>query len=113
MSIRKGPLPLGKAFQSSGGSFLIFVSGSLWAATPNIMLSLGIFLDGQQIQACSQFANPAATHLALVPMFFTVPKQAAGNHVLELRTVSGGTNSDTNDLYNATVVELALSEQPA
>jgi hypothetical protein len=104
---QKGPLPLGKAFQSSGGSFLIFVSGSLWAATSNIMLSIGIFLDGQQIQTCSEFANPAGTHLAMVPVFFTVPKQPAGNHVLELRVVSGGTNSDSNDIYNATVVELA------
>jgi hypothetical protein len=103
----KGPLPLGKSFQSSGGSFLIFVSGSLWATTPNSMLQLGIFLDGEQIQTCNEFANPTGTHLSVVPVLFTVPRQAAGNHVLELRVVSGGTTSDTNDFYNATVVELA------
>jgi hypothetical protein len=103
---QSGPLPVGKSFQSSGGSFLIFVSGSLWAATPNIGLKLGIFLDGTQILTCNEFANPAGTHLSLIPVLFTVPKQPAGNHVLELRTVSGGTNSDVNDFYNATVIEL-------
>ena len=102
-----GPLPLGKSFQSSGGSLLIFVSGSLWAATPNIGLKLGIILDGNQIQVCEEYANQAGVHLSLIPVLFTVPKQLAGNHVLELRTVSGGTNSDANDAYNATVIELA------
>jgi hypothetical protein len=102
-----GPLPLGKSFQSSGGSFLIFVSGSLWAATPDIKLSMGIVFDGEQIQQCTETANPAATHLTMPPLLFTVPKQPAGNHVLELRVVSGGTNSDFNDFYNATVIELA------
>jgi hypothetical protein len=101
-----GPLPLGKAFQSSGGSFLIFVSGSLWATTTGLM-QMGIFLDGEQIQTCNEWANPQSTHLSLVPVLFTLPRQAAGNHVLELRIASGNTISDINDYYNATVVELA------
>jgi hypothetical protein len=101
-----GPLPLGKAFQSSGGSFLIFVSGSLRSATTSLM-QLGIFLDGEQIQTCNEWANPTQTHLSLIPVLFTVPRRAAGNHVLELRVVSGNTVSDQNDYYNATVVELA------
>jgi len=102
-----GPLPLGGSFLSTGGSFLIFISGSLWAATPNIKLSMGVFFDAELIQQCSEFANPAGTHLTMPALLFTVPKKAPGNHVLELRTVSGGTNSDGNDFYNATVIELA------
>jgi hypothetical protein len=101
-----GPLPLEKAFQSSGGSFLIFVSGSLWSKSTQLM-QVGIFLDGQQVQTCQQWANPTNTHMSLVPVLFTVPKQIAGNHVLGLRVLSGNTISDQNDYYNATVVELA------
>jgi hypothetical protein len=100
-----GPLPLGKAFQSSGGSFLIFVSGSLYATRTQLM-QLGIFLDGEQVQTCQQWANPTGTHMSLLPVLFTTGRQPAGNHVIELRLLSGNTVSDQNDYYNATIVEL-------
>lgn len=101
-----GPAPLGKAFQSSGGSLLIFASGSLRATSTSLM-QLGIFLDGQQIQSCQEWANPSEVHMSLIPVLFTVPPQPAGNHVLEFRVVSGNTISDQNDYYNATIVELS------
>jgi hypothetical protein len=101
-----GPLPLGKAFQSSGGSFLIFVSGSLWSNNNSSpLMQAGIYLDGEQVQTCQEFANSTGSHMSLVPVLFTTGKQPAGNHVIELRVLNG--ISDQNDYYNVTVVELA------
>jgi hypothetical protein len=99
---KAGPLPLGRRFQSSGGSFLIFVSGSLSSNSTQLM-QLGIFLDGEQVQTCQEWVNPTGIHMSLVPVLFTTDKQPAGNHVMELRVVNG--ISDINDYYNVTVVE--------
>jgi hypothetical protein len=104
-----GPLPLERAFQSSGGSFLIFVSGSVRASQVQLM-QIGIFLDGEQVQTSQEWTNNPNSHLSLVPVLFTVTdkdKIIPGNHTLALRVLSGNTASDQNDYYNATIVELS------
>jgi hypothetical protein len=103
-----GPLPLERAFQSSGGSFLIFTSGSLWSTKVQLM-QLGVFLDGEQVQTCQEWANVENSHMSLVPVLFAVTdknKIIPGNHTLAFRILSGSTVSDQNDYYNATIVEL-------
>ena len=56
-----GPLPLERAFQSSGGSFLIFVSGSVRASQVQLM-QIGIFLDGEQVQTSQEWTNNPNSH---------------------------------------------------
>ncbi|HET6843847.1 MAG TPA: hypothetical protein VFK06_19525 [Candidatus Angelobacter sp.] len=99
-----GPLPITKAFGSSGGNLLVFVSGSLWTSHQPKLLVMSIALDGNKIGTCQEWSNVNASHEALVPVLLTVHNPPAGNHVIEL-TVASGDNSDVNDYYNVTVVE--------
>jgi hypothetical protein len=101
-----GPLPLTGVFQSSGGSFLIFVSGSLSTSQKDTRMVMDIFLDTNKIGTAQEWTNPSGSHASLVPVLLTVPPQIVGNHVVELRVASANTNSDFNDFYNVTVIEL-------
>lgn len=99
-----GPLPLTRAFTSSGGALLIFASGSLSTSNPARLLQMGIYLDGDLIANGQEWIN-VSSHISLIPVLLTVGSRAAGNHVIELRVVSGSTSSDLNDYYNVTVIE--------
>ena len=100
-----GPLPLTRAFTSSGGTLLVFVSGSLSTTSQPRLLQTGIYFDGDLIANCQEWSN-VNSHLSLIPVLLTVANRPAGNHVIEITIVSGGTNSDVNDFYNVTVIEL-------
>lgn len=99
-----GPLPITKAFISSGGNLLVFVSGSLWTSHQPKLMVMNIALDGNKIGTCQEWSNVNSSHEALVPVLLTANSPAAGNHVIEL-TVASGDISDLNDYYNVTVVE--------
>ena len=100
-----GPLPLTRAFTSSGGALLIFASGSLSTSNPARLLQMGIYLDGDLIANGQEWIN-VSSHISLIPVLLTVGSRATGNHVIELRVVSGSTSSDLNDYYNVTVIEM-------
>jgi len=97
-----GPLPLNSQFYTpTNGMLLIYVSGSMFAPSPQTMLVMNILMDGQQIGTCQVFANNPNIHMALVPAFIPVPQQQSGTHILTLAAGNGVT--DGNDCFNATV----------
>ncbi len=100
-----GPLPITRAFTSSGGTLVVFVSGSLSTSKPALLLVMNIDFDGNRIGTCQEWIN-VSSHISLVPVLLTVPTPPAGNHVIELSVGSGNTASDVNDYYNVTVIEL-------
>jgi hypothetical protein len=100
-----GPLPLTRSFLSSGGALLIFASGSLSTSTSGTLLQMGVYLDGDLIANGQVWIN-VSSHTALIPVLLTVGPRPAGSHEIELRVVSGGTNSDANDYYTVNVIEI-------
>jgi hypothetical protein len=101
-----GPLPLTRAFTSSGGPLLIFASGSLSTTSSPRLMQMRILFDGDQISTCQEWIN-VNSHGSLVPVFLTHVGAGLGNHVIELQVASGGTSSDLNDYYNVTIIELS------
>ena len=96
-----GPLPIDISFNAPSDAPLILeVSGSVWTSVAGLMVGIGIVLDGNQIGAAQIFANAATTHLAVVPAYIPV-QLSEGQHTLTLFRVSGETESDFNDFYNA------------
>jgi hypothetical protein len=95
-----GPLPIELNFTAvTDGPATLEVSGSIWSEYPNLMVGIGVFLDGKQLGAAQIFANIATTHLAVVPAYFPV-QLASGNHTLYLSRISGESMGDQNDFYN-------------
>src|SRR6267154_3242986 len=52
-----GPLPKTKAFTSSGGTLVIFVSGSLSTSNPALLLVMNIDFDGNRLGTCQEWIN--------------------------------------------------------
>lgn len=94
-----GPLPITVNFPSpSDAPATLMVAGSVWTQGTNTMIGIQVNLDGQVLGNANIFANPPATHMNVVPMFFPVELDE-GNHVLQLSAGTSATVSDYNDFY--------------
>lgn len=103
---QKGPLPIAQTFQAlSDGPALIMLSGSVWTQTPNTVLGINLSVDSVSAVAgtASIFANPTATHMAVVPIIipYTFPQ---GEHKIYLTAANPETVSDFNDFYQVTIL---------
>jgi hypothetical protein len=99
-----GPLPHTGYFSSGGGTLMISISGSGYSAGGNALIGMDIQLDGNTVDSCLIYANPAATHLAFVPA--TIRAGAgAGAHTITLVPRST-TTTDYTDYFRVTVEEL-------
>jgi hypothetical protein len=95
-----GPLPIDVTFTAvSDAPMVMEVSGSVWSQGPGHQVGVGVALDGNAIGQAQIFANPAATHLAVVPAYIPV-QLAQGQHTLHLSRLTDNTMSDQNDYYN-------------
>jgi hypothetical protein len=98
---QSGPLPISATFNApSDAPIVLEVTGSVWSEYAGLMVGIGIDLDGNQIGTAQIFANPATTHMAVVPAYITI-QLSQGQHTINLFRISGETESDSNDLYNA------------
>jgi hypothetical protein len=100
-----GPLPKSAAFQSSGGSLLLMVSGS--AFRPQNMaglMTVTVQLDAQNLGDVRAFTNEAYSHRPLVERSFFVSTAGPGTHTINL-LAGADTLSDPNDYFNVTVIE--------
>jgi hypothetical protein len=105
MANAAGPLPKSAAFQSSGGSLLLMVSGS--AFRPQNMggpMAVTVQLDAQNLGELRAFANEGFSHRPLVERSFVVTTAGPGTHTINL-LAGAETLSDGNDVYNVTVIE--------
>jgi hypothetical protein len=101
-----GPLPRSGNFTSGGGTLMIFVSGSGYSPSAGALIGMDVVLDGNLIDSCLIFANPAVTHLAFVPA--TIRAGAApGAHTIKL-VPRAGTTTDNTDFFRVTVQELPI-----
>ena len=98
-----GPLPLSNTFVSSGGPIIVFVEGSSYASTSGI-LETSVKLDSMVIGSAKVVTAEASSHKTLVPTVL-LAQPAAGMHTLAL-TAATGTNTDFNDSFNVSVIEL-------
>jgi len=95
---QKGPLPLTATVKVvSDGPMVLMFSGSVWSTTGQSMIGAGVLLDGVRVATATIFANPGATHMAVVPVM--VPIQTTfGEHTFEIVPLSG-TTTDFNDNF--------------
>jgi hypothetical protein len=100
-----GPLPKSAAFQSSGGSLLLMVSGS--AYRPQNMpgpMAVTVQLDAQNLGELRAFTNEAFSHRPFVERSFVVATAGSGTHTINL-LAGADTLTDSNDFFNVTVIE--------
>jgi len=101
-----GPLPITSgSFATSGGTLVLFYSGSGYRAAGSGMIGMDILLDGSYVDTTGIYANYALMHLPFVAKQWVVSGIGAGSHTISL-TAMAGTLSDSNDIYNVTVMEL-------
>lgn len=98
-----GPLPIKATFQSIGDEQMYLeVNGSVWTQHANVIIGIGIQLDGQTVGHAQIYSNASATHRPVVPAYIPV-KLTQGQHTLTLVPDTGDTVSDFNDHYTAVI----------
>ena len=103
---QQGPLPITTtATIETDGPTIVTLAGSLWTPGGSQQIGMRLAIDGNPVQAAWVFANPSATHLAVVPMVFsyTFPWTQDQEHEFFLDYLTGGTTSDENDFFLVTV----------
>jgi len=105
MSARNGPLPLSTVFTSSGGTLLVFASGSGYRGSQG-PIGMLVRIDGVVMATCIGFTNEVSSHRTFPSTFTVVTSVNAGSHTLDLIARDGFTISDGNDFFNVAVLEL-------
>jgi hypothetical protein len=102
-----GPLPfMGATFTSSGGTLLLYYSGSGYSNTAGKMIGMSIAVDGNLIDSTGIYANASLMHLAFVPKQWVLTGIGAGMHSLSLYKMNNDTLTDSNDIFFVTIMEL-------
>jgi hypothetical protein len=102
---RSGPLPVEAQFSSSGGTLVIFTSGTGFKSSGGFM-SLHLTLDGGSDRWTDLYANEANSHKPFPTTVEIFSGVAAGNHTFRIAVWSNSMVTDTNDRFYATVLEL-------
>ena len=98
---QSGPLPIKATFEAPGDEpMFLEVNGSVWSEYADLMIGIGIDLDGQRVGAAQIFSNGNTTHRTVVPAYIPV-QLSQGHHTLYLYLNTGETESDSNDFYTA------------
>ena len=106
MTSRPGPLPLQTQFTSSGGTLLVFASGSGFRNGSSGVIGMTIRINGSIMATNNGFTNEGSSHKAFPAIFVTVTSVGAGTHTLELVQRDGNTITDFNDFFNVAILEL-------
>ena len=100
---QSGPLPIKTQVAiESDEPAIVTLAGSVWTRNPNQMIGISLAIDGSQAGTARIFANPADTHMSVVPMTFSYTF-SIGEHVFEVDYLTGAETSDSNDFYVVTV----------
>jgi hypothetical protein len=105
---QKQGLPLSQSFPYSGGTLLIFASGSLKKNDAALReLGMDIKVNGKVV-GTAMVNTESTDHVALSPALVSVPPlQVQGQLTLDLTVHTGNTITTNDDYYNATVIEMA------
>ena len=102
-----GGLPITSAsFNTSGGTLLLFYSGSGYANTAGRLIGMTVKLDGNLIDNTGIYANNSLVHLAFVSKQWVVTGIAAGPHTITLEHLNAFTGTDFNDIFEVMVTEM-------
>lgn len=102
---KPGGLPVSANFNSSGGTLIVFVSGTAFRREPGLF-SLSITIDNTQQKFIDLFTNEVNSHKAFPSTALVFTGYSAGVHALQIAAFANGTLADLNDRYYATVLEL-------
>lgn len=105
----RGPLTgngLPGNFTSSGGMLLVFALGSGFSRTAGRMIGMQINVDDMMMGSASIFANEASSHKSFVGASIMITSVGAGSHTLKLYNLNLDTQTDANDIFDVTVMEL-------
>lgn len=100
-----GPLPIEASFTSSGGTLVVFTSGTVFTTIGGLM-RLQFTIDGGNakfVEYSSNEVNSHKTYPATVEVFTGI---AAGMHTFRIAVWNDTAVSDFNDRFYATVLEL-------
>ena len=106
MAARSGALPLSTVFTSSGGTLLLFASGSGFRNNGAGILGMMVRIDDMVMADVKAFTNETGSHKAFPPSFSVVTSIGAGSHTLDLIPLDANTRTDFNDYFNVMVLEL-------
>ena len=107
MISRPGPLPLQTQFTSSGGTLLVFASGSGFRGGNTAgVIGMTIRINGVNMATNNGFTNEGSSHRSFPSAFVTVTSVDAGTHTLQLVARDSNTLTDFNDFFNVTILEL-------
>ncbi len=104
-SSQPGPLTLSKQFSTSGGTLVIFASGSGFIGGGGGHIGMEIRVDNVNKATVRVFTNEGSSHKAFVSNPIVVAGIAAGTHTLSLVALAG-VATDANDFFSVTVFEM-------
>ncbi|MEN6375930.1 MAG: DUF6519 domain-containing protein [Smithella sp.] len=93
-------------FTSSGGMLLVFAFGSGFSRTAGRMIGMQINVDDMMMGSASIFANEASSHKSFVGASIMITSIGAGSHTLKIYNLNLDTQTDANDIFDVTVMEL-------
>lgn len=99
-----GSMPKSKQFTMGGGVLLVFASGSGWSNNSG-QIGMEIKINNVLKGIAKCFTNEASSHKTFSANFLVVNGIAAGSHTLSLTALTG-TNTDVNDFFSVTILEL-------
>jgi hypothetical protein len=100
-----GGLPTSQSFNTGGGTLLILASGSGWSGNPGKIIGMQILVDGISRGHAQSMTNEDTSHKAFVSSALVVSGLAGGAHQLSLQA-QANTNTDGNDFFSVTILEL-------
>jgi Fibronectin type III domain len=104
-AVAVGPLPItSAAFTTSGGTLMVFASGSGSSPVINNTIGMTVQLDGTSIGTASVPSNEALSHRVFVSSVL-LATPAAGSHTITLQARTG-TTTDSFDYFSVTTLEL-------
>lgn len=86
------------------GRSSILYSGSGWGQSVG-NIGMGVQIDGGTVGTTRSYTNELSSHKAFTTNFLVQGNVAAGDHTLSLFALMN-TNSDSNDWFNVTILEL-------
>ncbi len=101
-----GPLPVEGKYQSKGGKLIISAAGSGWSSNKDQLIGMDVFVRGNKVGTAQVWTNEADSHKAFVSAFPVVTQVSRGPVTIKLDKLNAQTNTDQNDFYRVTVVEL-------
>jgi hypothetical protein len=102
---RAGPLPVEGQFSSSGGTLVVFTSGTGFKTSGGWMF-LHLSLDGGSDRFIDLYANEANTHKAFPTTVEIFAGIAAGVHTFRIAVWQNSMTTDSNDKFYVTILEL-------